>query len=303
MIKLLLKTFIIFFIFLNSNGYSLISEPKGYPKCVNSDVNKSDFCPLEAKLGHTLILVDFTSRWQKPQIDWVKGRIFGEALISGIPPYNRISYLKIDNTPPHSQKYVYSKCRFKTGTKTKFEGDKVNSKCEGSDFISNIYKAWRSQIDEVEKNFFPKNEEADQSLIYEYIIHVLRELSADFGSDYQKRELIIVSDLMQYSERVNFFKHCKSASEKLKPKNKQKADKCGTFEKLMKNEKSFANYIERTKPNQEMLKNLKVKVLFINHSYQTRQDLYITLEQLWIDMFKYIGINDYEIIPQIDFGP
>ena len=40
---------------------------------------------------------------EKPQIDWVKGRIFGDALISSTPPYNRISYLKIDNTPPHSQ--------------------------------------------------------------------------------------------------------------------------------------------------------------------------------------------------------
>ena len=49
---------------------------------------------------------------------------------------------------------------------------------------------------EVFENFFPKNEEADQSLIYEYIIHVLRELSADFGSDYENRELIIVSDLI-----------------------------------------------------------------------------------------------------------
>ena len=163
----------------------------------------------------------------------------------------------------------------------------------------------KQSIDHLLLNFSsnPKNKKADQSLIYEYIIHVLRELSADFGSDYQSRELIIVSDLMQYSERVNFFKHCKSASEKLKPINKQKADKCGTFEKLMKKEKSFAKYIERTKPKQEMLKNLKVKVLFINHSYQTRKDLYITLEQLWIDMFKYIGINDLEIIPQIDFGP
>ena len=296
--KILLKIFVLLFIFSSNNAFAF---PKGYPKCVNSDVNKSDFCPLEAKLGHTLIMVDFTSRWEKPQIDWVKGRIFGDALISSTPPYHRISYLKIDNTPPHSQKYVYSKCRFKTGTKTRFDGDKVNSKCEGSDFINTIYKTWRSQINEVENSFFPKNEDAEQSLIYEYLVHVLREYSADFGSDYQSRELVIVSDLMQYSERVNFFKHCKSAAELLKPKKQQKADKCGSFEKLLKKEKSFANYINATKPNNEMLKNLKVKVLFINHGYQTRKDLYITLQDLWEDMFKYIGISNYEIVPQIDF--
>ena len=252
--KYLLTLTIIFLFVLTSAAFSW---PKGYPKCVNNDVNTSNYCPLESKMGHKLILVDFTSRWEDDQINWIKGRIFGDALISITPPYHRISFLKIDGTPPHSQKYVYSKCRFKTGKKTKFEGDEVNKKCEGFDFIQNIHKTWRKQINEVEMSFFEGNEPADQSLIYEYIIHVLREYNADFGSDYQTRELIIVSDLMQYSDRVNFFKHCKSAKEKLKPKNKQKADKCREFSDLMKKEESFANYIDRTKPTKEMLKNLK----------------------------------------------
>lgn len=290
---------ILLYLFISSSAFAL---PDGYPKCVNSDVNKSDFCPLEAKLGHTLIMVDFTSRWEKPQIDWVKNRIFGDALINSTPPYHRISYLKIDNTPPHSQEYTYSKCRFKTGSKnTRFKGDKVNTKCEGSDFIKNIYTQWRAQINTTEKGFFRNNKDQDQSLIYEYIIHVLREFSADFGPDYKERELVIVSDLMQFSKRVNFFKHCKSAAESLKPKSKQKADKCRSFETLMKKEKSFANYINRTKPNAEMVKDLKVKILFINHGYQTRKDLYITLEKLWVDIFNHIGIKNFEIIPQIDF--
>ena len=60
------------------------------------------------------------------------------------------------------------------------------------------------------KKVFFKTVKADQSLIYEYIVHILRESSADFGNDYKERELVIVSDLMQYSKRVNFFKHCKS---------------------------------------------------------------------------------------------
>ena len=60
-----------------------------------------------------------------------------------------------------------------------------------------------------------------------------------------------------YLKRVNFFKHCKSAAETLKPKSKQKADKCRSFETLMKKEKSFAKYIERTKPKTDMLKILK----------------------------------------------
>jgi hypothetical protein len=87
----------------------------------------------------------------------------------------------------------------------------------------------------------------------------------------------------------------------LKPKKQQKADKCKSFAKLIKKEKSFAKYLEATKPNSNMVKGLKVKVLFINHAYEHEQDLYVTLEKLWKDMFAYMGINNVEIVPQIDF--
>ena len=297
------KFFIYLFVLLTwSFTLNAASLPDGFPKCFNSDVRTSDFCPISAKLGHKIFLVDFTSRWEQPQIDWVKGRIFGDALIADTPPYHKISYLKIDNTPPHSQEFIYSKCRFKKGTESqKYAGEKVNKKCEGIDTVKNIFAAWQNQINLTEKDFFPKNEEANQSLIYEYIIHILRESSADFGNDYKERELVIVSDLMQFSKRVNFFKHCKSSAMLLKPKKKQKADKCKSFKTLLKKEKSFAKYMEKTKPSANMVENLKVKVLFINHSYEHEQDLYVTLEKLWRDMFSYMGINNVEIIPQIDY--
>jgi len=258
---------------------------------------------MTAKLGHKIFLVDFTTTWEAPQVEWVKGRIFGNTMVGNTPPYHKISYLKIDDEPPHSQKFIYSKCRFKKGTESqKYPGEKVNKKCEGIDIVKNIFKTWSKQITDVEKIFFLENEETKQSLIYEYIIHILRETSSDFASDYKERELVIVSDLMQFSERVNFFKHCKSASMKLKPKKLQKADKCRDFASLLKNEKSFANYMKATKPTTEMVKNLKVKILFLNHSKEHGRDLYVTLEQLWKDLFAYMGIDNIEIIPQIDYG-
>lgn len=295
--------FLILIFLLNPLTLNASSLPEGYPKCYNSDISKKNYCPLNAKLGHKIFLVDFTSRWEQPQIDWVKGRIFGEGLIADTPPYHKISYLKIDNKPPHSQKFFYSKCRFKKGNKSqKFPGEAVSKKCEGVDVVKSIFEKWNKQMKSVEEGFF-ENVDADQSLIYEYIVHLLRESSADFGNEYKTRELVIVSDLMQYSKRVNFFKHCKSAKMKLKPKDQQKADKCQSFEKLMSKEKSFAQYLNSTKPNSDMVKNLKVKVLFINHAYEHEQDLYVTLEKLWKDMFAYMGINNVEIIGQIDFKP
>ena len=297
--KFLILSFLTLTLSSTSNAASL---PDGFPKCYNSDVRTSDFCPMSSKLGHKIFLVDFTSRWEEPQIEWVKGRIFGDGLIENTPPYHKISYLKIDNTPPHSQEFVYSKCRFKKGTESqKYPGEKVNKKCEGTDVVKSIFKTWNKQIIEVENQFFPEKGDSKQSLIYEYIIHTLRETSSDFGSDYKERELVIVSDLMQFSKRVNFFKHCKSATMKLKPKKKQVADKCGSFAQLLKKEKSFANYMKATKPTSEMVKNLKVKVLFINHSYEHGEDLYISLEKLWKDMFSFMGIDDVKIVPQIDY--
>jgi hypothetical protein len=297
------KLFISLFVFLTwSLTLSAESLPEDFPKCYNSDVRQSDYCPLSAKLGHKIFLVDFTSRWEGPQIKWVKGRIFGDGLINDTPPYHKISYLKIDDVPPHSQEFVYSKCRFKKGTESqKYPGEKVNKKCEGTDVVKSIFKTWNKQIIEVENQFFPEKGDSKQSLIYEYIIHTLRETSSDFGSDYKERELVIVSDLMQFSKRVNFFKHCKSTAMKLKPKKKQVADKCGTFAELLKKEKSFANYMKATKPTAEMVENLKVKVLFINHSYEHGEDLYISLEKLWKDMFSFMGIDDVKIVPQIDY--
>jgi len=287
--------FVLFLLFFNTQVLA-DDYPKGFPKCYKGKVSQTDFCPLSAKLGHKLFLVDFTSRWEGPQIEWVRKRIFGNGLINSTPPYHKISYLKIDNIPPQSQKFVYSKCRFKTGVETKFIGDEYNKKCEGQKVVKNIYSQWLAQINATEDDFFSGGK-SEQSLIYEYIVHVLREFDDDFGSDYQQRELVIVSDLLQFSERVNFFKHCKSTFEL------KKADNCRSFKSLLKNNKSFRNYVEVTKPNQDMLKNLKITILFMNHTYQTRPDLHVTLKKLWVDFFQHIGIKSQNInwVHQIDF--
>jgi len=300
---------VLFLVLFNTQAWA-DSLPEGFPKCYKGSVSQADFCPLSAKLGHKLFLVDFTSRWEGPQIEWVRKRIFGNGLISSTPPYHKISYLKIDKVPPHSQKFVYSKCRFKTGVKTKFPGDLFNKKCEGQKVVKNIYSQWLNQINDIEDDFFAINDESEQSLIYEYMVHVLREFDADFGNDYQQRELVIISDLLQYSvdshsntDNANFFKHCTTTLEWKKGKNKRKANKCRSFKNLLKTNKIFRDYVEVTKPTKEMLENLKITVLFMNHTYQTKPELHVTLKKLWVDFFEHLGISNQNIkwVHQLDF--
>ena len=295
----LLVSFLVSF-FLVINLAHAKKFPVGYPECWKDTKNPiilsikspDQFCPLNSKLGHKFFLVDFTSPLKKPQIDWISGRIFGNALVKETPPYHKISYMKIDNTAPQSQVISYSKCRFKTGNKSKFEGEQTNTGCEGEKQIAEVYTAWTSLTNKFEKEFLNlNNKKSDNSLIFEYLFHVLRETKTDFTTEYPERELIIVSDLMQHSDRFSFYRHCKI--------NSTVPNKCRSFEKLLKNKK-VKNYIDDRKPKKETLTNLKVTILYINHDYETRDGLSSSLVTLWKDLFKYIGVENYEIIKQLD---
>ena len=102
---------------------------------------------------------------------------------------------------------------------------------------------------------------------------------------------MIVSDLMQHSKRFSFYSHCKTELSNV-------PNKCRSFENLLKKTK-VKNYIDDRKPKMETLKNLKITILYINHDYETRAGLSSSLVALWEDLFKYIGVTNYEIIKQL----
>ena len=129
--------------------------PDGFPLCWMSEINNENFCPINVNLGHKLYLVDFTSRWEPKQVDWIKGRIFGNTITRNTPPYHKITYIKLEETAPESQKVVYSKCRFKTGNKSKkYPGEEFNDDCESIAIVKQAYQSWQSSLKKVEKTFF-----------------------------------------------------------------------------------------------------------------------------------------------------
>ena len=293
-------TLLIFFL-LTTTVATSEKFPTGYPECWQDESNPirinpkepEQFCPIKSKVGHTFFLVDFTSPLKKAQVDWIKGRIFGDSLIREVPPYHKISYMKIDDTPPQSQEILFTKCRFKTGNNSKFPGEETNDGCEGHKKIKDVHAAFVQLSSKFEKEFMLNyDQEASKSLIFEYLFHILREPVTDFTSEYPVRELVIVSDLMQHGKRFSFYSHCKTNLALKKP------NKCKTFEKLLKKTK-VKNYINTRKPNKDMLKNLKVTILYINHEYETRPGLSKSLLALWKNLFAYIGIENYEIVQQL----
>ena len=107
----IVKLFISIILLFSITVKSFAQFPEGYPKCWEDSKNPiiidfedpNQFCPLNSKLGHKFFLVDFTSPLKQAQVDWIQGRIFGDVLIKNTPPYHKISYMKIDDTPPQSQ--------------------------------------------------------------------------------------------------------------------------------------------------------------------------------------------------------
>ena len=97
---------------------------------------------------------------------------------------------------------------------------------------------------------------------------------------------------MQHSDRFSFYRHCKTITSTV-------PDKCRSFESLLK-KPGIKDYINDRKPNKETLKNLKVTILYINHDYETKDGLSSSLLELWEDLFKHIGIENYEVVKQLD---
>ena len=306
-IRFFLSLFLV--IFFTSNVHAE-KYADGYPKCWKDDKNPINtklveldetkvnlgqdteiFCPINSKLGHRFYLIDFTSPLEQAQVDWISSRIFGTPLVKTTPPYWKVSYMKIDGTPVQSQKIAYSQCRMKTGNKSKFVGEETNTGCEGHKKIQTAFETWFVLNSTFKNKFFKKHKnEAKYSLIFEYLFHVLREQKTDFTTEYPERELVLVSDLMQHSDRFSFYSHCKTPTSTV-------PNKCGSFESLLKKVK---NYINDRKPNKEMLKNLKVTILYINHDYETKDGLSSSLLELWEDLFKHIGIENYKVVKQLD---
>jgi len=284
------KFIILFFSFLFfSSSVMAFKEknmPDNYPMCFDNDIDPKTFCPLDGKVGHKLFLVDFTSKWNKAQVDWINGRIFGKIIEENVAPYHRVSYLKIDDTEPNSQKYTYSNCRFKNGKKSKkFPGDEVNENCEGKVPLLNVYNIWKNDLINIEKIFFQSHDDgSEQSQLIEYILNVLKEPKFNFLSDNPERELIIVSDLMQYTNRINLYNFCRTPIDL-----NQKPNKCKTFKTLIK-DKKIKRYFDTRKPDN--VENLKVSIFFMNHAYETKCNLEESLETLWVDIFSYWGINN-----------
>ena len=278
--NLTLVSFLIL-IFFNISVYSA-----DFPNTPNEiDIENYTYCDLRGgKFGHTIVLIDLTSELKPPQIKFIKDQVFSKEFFLDKDPFTKFSYLLINNKSPIKQDFIFSKCRPKTGGKAKLE---KASWTENKIFLKQYYQEFIDLAQTAHKNIFKNNITSDNSLIYETIASLWQNPDHDFSEKAGKRNLIIVSDMLQFSERLDFYSLCNANSIEAK---------CPSFKSFMKN-LSDKDHLNATAPNG---KGVGLKMIYLNNRYETKKELDRTLIKLWENYFKDRGFENIKTVRQLD---
>lgn len=279
------KNLILSFSLLVATLFSVSAFGEDRPTISPDDVNTfTDMCPKEefidgesTKFGHTVILIDNTSGFGPEQFTLMDRLIFNERKLMSIPPYDRISVLNLDGQEIQASenRYIFSKCRPRNG---------INSSSykldHGSfwDPVAKMKKNWRlfnSSLNETKEKLSIDNVGNFTQLI-EQIKELSRIPDLMFDDSYTSRKLIIVSDLLQFSDNLEIVNKCVDKKS------------CSSWSKIKKNKKNKV-WIEAMKPDFGQ-KPIEVEIIYLNS--QADPKLTIGLTELWRDYFSDIGIDN-----------
>ena len=281
MIRIILKILLIIFL---PASFSFAVD---YPSIPNDiDIAKRSFCDKGGKkFGHTIVLLDVTSKLDKAQIDFVRDQVFSNEFYLGRDPFTKFSYLLIDTKSSQEQEFSFSKCRPKSGNST----PKIESSSwrENEKILRKFYGDFKKDALKTHAEVYQTDFTSDYSFIYETVAYIFQSPKLDFSEKVGQRELIIVSDMMQHTKRLSFYSECNSKSVNAK---------CPTFETFMKNP-SNKDYLDATAPKG---KGVKLKIIYLNHRYETKKEIDKTLVELWKNYFIDRGFDKVEVVRQLD---
>ena len=181
----------------------LNDEPDKYPSI--KELNEQ-FCAKDGRrYEHTVVILDLTSELKQAQVDYIKEMVFSEGFFKSYQPFTKFSYVLINEKTPQSQQPLFSKCRPKAGVKTEFDSFDLPTKKESELYVKRKWKRFIVESEKIFQSVFEKPLKSNYSLIYETVVSTFKIPKFDFGNNYRKRNLIIVSDMMQHSNRISFY--------------------------------------------------------------------------------------------------
>ena len=258
-----------------------------YPN-IPKDLDKN-FCDKKGgKFGHVIIIIDITSDLDDAQVEFIKDQVFSEEFFMDPYPFTKFSYFLINNKKPQEQEFLFSKCRPKTGN-INFSDLEKASLFENRKVLEKYSSRFFDEGEKIHSSIFEIKKDSKYSYIYETFAYIFQNPKSDFNSTHSYRELILVSDLMQNTKRLSFYKACNASSVNAL---------CPSFDNFMKN-LSDKDYLIATSPNGD---GINIKMVYLNNRCETNKSLDKSLKILWINYFKSRNFNVLETIHQTDIN-
>ena len=261
-------------------------------KCFSA-VQKDKHCPIfpALKKNHTVYLIDTTDGPSKQFTEKLDVLLDGETeFVFRNEPYTRISIVELnDKQSVVGLKPIGTICRPRSGTVTPWEADLAHIK-EGSvavqtDFVNNFISPIQGA-----KTKHAESAKADRTLIIEHLNTLINQPIYKFtGVEYENRRLVILSDLLQWSNRFKLVRECRR-----KPKG------CSSFDSFYKQTSQVnRSYLDQMKPKLDEFS--VVEIHHIQNKAVRDSKIEDQLKSFWIGFFEWAGVPkeniDYNLLP------
>ena len=278
---ILINLFILFFINISPSYAGFPNIPKG--------IDTITFCDKKGgAYGHVIVVIDLTTDLDDTRIEFIQNQVFSKEFYLKYNPFTKFSYFLINHNEPTKQKFLFSKCRPKTGDDNLSENEKA-SLFENPQVLKSFADRFFKASNETFNLIFSDKKDSRWSYIYETIAYIFQNPKSDFKSNHQVRELIIVSDLMQNTERLSFYEACNSKSNEAL---------CPSFAEFMEN-LSDKDYLLATSPDGS---GISLQLIYLNNRIETKKALDKSLKEMWESYFKSQNFKVSKTIHQIDIN-
>ncbi|WP_462137940.1 hypothetical protein [Candidatus Mycalebacterium sp.] len=318
--KFLVSVLFLFFCVLPASAQGQMAESgqatgsADLPIVQETERDPRTFCPYQPGFSneHLLIFIDVTDGFTEQQINLMKNDILTEKLLENVEIYGKVSLIVMDgNEPVTKLTPLLSVCRPKNGNNTsKDKRDHFDLLIESRQRLDLEYRIGylrriKEKVVEIIQEKAEKNREpTDKTPLMEAIHEITRSSAIDFDDKYEKKTLLIVSNMYHNSKSLPLDKLCvkRIYRQGFAYSRYKSVWKCPSF-KDVKSKRANEFYLERKiKPKFKGETDIKLWILYREQGEGSIRDS--SLLTFWEDYFiDYVAGDVTFLEPEFEPDP
>jgi len=308
-----MKIFIFsFLIFCSLSGLASTLADEKLPILPQNERDPRTFCPYEPGFSneHLLIFVDVTDGISEQQMSLLKNDILTDDLLSNVGLYSKVSLMIMDgNEPVTSLEPQLTICRPKSGKKTSsdkrdhFDILTENRQRLDLEYQIGYLRRFRENAIKLIKGKAESHDKSGKTPLMEAIHEITRSSAIDFGDDYDKKKLIIVSNMYHNSDTLPLDKVCMKRiyRQSFSFYRYRMVWKCPSFKDL-KNKRANKFYLE-TKIRPKFKGETDVKLWILHRQQESGGIRDSSLLTFWQDYFDHVLGDITFLEPEFESDP